>query len=115
MGKLELLTNIDMLLMVEREIGAKICHVIHRYAKANNKYIEKYNKDIECNSVESSYLMYLNANNLYGQAFSQNIEKCNKLTCRIHVVHIRALKQALIHGLILNKYTEYFNLIKNHG
>ena len=66
MGKLELLTNIDMLLMVEREIGAKICHVIHRYAKANNKYIEKYNIDVECNSVESSYLMYLDANNLYG-------------------------------------------------
>ena len=40
MGKLELLTNIDMLLMVEREIGAKICHVIHRYAKANNKYMK---------------------------------------------------------------------------
>ena len=40
MGKLELLTNIDMLLMVERGIGAKICHVIHRYAKANNKYMK---------------------------------------------------------------------------
>ena len=66
MGKLELLTNIDMLLMVEREIGAKICHVIHRYAKANNKYMKKYNIDVECNSVESSYLMYLDANNLYG-------------------------------------------------
>ena len=66
MGKLELLTNIDMLLMVEREIGAKICHVIHRYAKANNKYMKKYNIDVECNSVESSYLMYLDAKNLYG-------------------------------------------------
>ena len=66
MGKLELLTNIDMLLMVEREFGAKICHVIHRYAKANNKYMKKYNIDVECNSVESSYLMYLDANNLYG-------------------------------------------------
>ena len=66
MGKLELLTNIDRLLMVEREIGAKICHVIHRYAKANNKYMKKYNIDVECNSVESSYLMYLDANNLYG-------------------------------------------------
>ena len=44
-----------------------------------------------------------------------NIEKCNQLACRIHVGHIRALKQTLIHGLILNKYTEYFDLIKNHG
>ena len=66
MGKLALLTNIDMLLMVERGIGAKTCHAIHRYAKANNKYMKNYNKDVECNSVESSYLMYLDANNLYG-------------------------------------------------
>ena len=44
-----------------------------------------------------------------------NIEKCNKLACRIHVGHIRTLKQTLINGLILNKYTEYFDLIKNHG
>ena len=36
--KLELLTNVDMLLMVEKGITGGICHLIHRYAKANNKY-----------------------------------------------------------------------------
>ena len=40
--ELELLTDIDMLLMVEKGI----CHAIHRYAKENNKYMENYDKNI---------------------------------------------------------------------
>ena len=59
--KLELLTDIDMLLMVEKGIRGKICRAIHTYAKVNNKYMKSYDKDIT-----SSYLAYLNANNLYG-------------------------------------------------
>ena len=34
-----------MLLMVEKRIGGGICHAIHRYVKANNKYIENYNEN----------------------------------------------------------------------
>ena len=45
--KLELLTDVNMLLMVEKGIRGGICHVIYRYAKANNKYIKDYNKDEE--------------------------------------------------------------------
>ena len=168
--KLELLTDVDMLLMVEKGIRGGICHAINRYAKANNKYMKNYNKD-----KEESFIQYLNANNLYGWAMSQKllasgfkwkknlskftkefiknydedsdkgyilevdvgyskaeckarypenlydlhsdlpflpermkINKCTKLVCNLHdkkkyVVHIRPLKQALIHGLILKK------------
>ena len=45
--KLELLTNTDMLLMVEKGIRGGICHAIYRYAKANNKSMKNYNKGKE--------------------------------------------------------------------
>ena len=57
--KLELLTDIDMLLIVEKGIRGGICHAIHRYIKENNKYMKEYNKD-----NKSSYIMYVDANNL---------------------------------------------------
>ena len=41
--KLELWIDADMLLMVEKGIRGGICHAIHRYGKANNKYIKIYN------------------------------------------------------------------------
>ena len=39
--KLELITDVDMLLMVEKGIRGGICHAIHRYSKANNEYLKK--------------------------------------------------------------------------
>ena len=45
--KLDLLTDIDMLLMVEKVIRGGIYHFIYRYAKANNKYMKDYNKNKE--------------------------------------------------------------------
>ena len=66
--KLELLTDIDMLIMFEQGIRGGISQAIHKYAKANNKYMKSYNKDIL-----SPYLMYLDANNLYGWAICKKL------------------------------------------
>ena len=66
--KLELLTDYEMLLMVEEGIRGGICHSIHRHARANNKYIKHYDE-----SKESSYIQYLDANNLCGWAMSQKL------------------------------------------
>ena len=66
--ELELLTDYDMLLMVEEGIRGGICHSIHRNAKVNNKYMQNYN-----NNEESPYIQYLDANNLYGWAMSKKL------------------------------------------
>ena len=61
--KLDLLTDIDMLLIVEKCIRGGISHSIYRYAKANNKYMKDYDKN-----EKLSYIQYWDANNLYGWA-----------------------------------------------
>ena len=57
-----------MILMTGKGTRRGICQETYRYPKANNKYIKNYNKNIE-----SSYIQYLDANNLYGQAMSQKL------------------------------------------
>ena len=159
--RLELLQDLDMLLMFERGIRGGITQAVHRYASANNPYMEEYDKNKDTN-----YLQYLDAKNLYGWAMSQSLptgefrwincdswdpvrlvnmisrEKdygyllevnvkyqkelhdlhndipfmCSKMKIngveklipnlydkKKYVIHIRALKQAIDHGLILEK------------
>ena len=59
--KLDLSTDINMLLMVEKGIRGRICHAIHRSAKTNDKFMKDYDKN-----KESSYLKNCDLNNLYG-------------------------------------------------
>ena len=57
-----------MLLMVEKEIRGVIYNAIYRYAASNNKYMKNYNKE-----KKASYIMYLDAENLYGWEMSQKL------------------------------------------
>ncbi|XP_073231598.1 uncharacterized protein [Porites lutea] len=66
--ELQLLHDYDMLMMIEKGIRGGITHISKRYAKANNKYMKTYNPD-----KETSFIQYLDANNLYGWAMSQNL------------------------------------------
>ena len=50
--KLELLTNFNMILMVEEGIRGGMCHAVHRYAKANNKFMNKYDEKEEFSFLE---------------------------------------------------------------
>ncbi|GFT43648.1 uncharacterized protein NPIL_360211 [Nephila pilipes] len=64
--KLELFTDLDMHLFIERGIRGGISMISHRFSSANNKYLESYDE-----VKPSKYILYLDANNLYGWAMSQ--------------------------------------------
>ena len=61
-----MLTDVNMLLMVEKTIRGGICQAIYRYAKANNKQMKNYNKN-----KDSLYVQYRDSHNFYGWEMSQ--------------------------------------------
>ena len=66
--KLKLLTDIDMVLMVENSIIGGLTQVVRKYGVANNGYLPDYDKN-----QLSSYLQYLDANNLHGYAMIKKL------------------------------------------
>ena len=60
--KLELMIDIDMYQFIKKGMGCGVSYIANRHGKANNKYMKKYNE-----KTPSKYIMYLDANNLYGR------------------------------------------------
>ena len=66
--RLDLISDVDMFNFIEKGMRGGISTITHRYALANNKYMKNYDPQ-----KESSYIPYLDANNLYGWAMSQKL------------------------------------------
>ena len=103
-----------MLLMIEKRKRGRICHAIHRYAKANNKYMIYYdeNKDI-------SYILYLESNNLYGWAMSQKLPvvgfKFVNNVSKIDEDFIKSYDEDSDKGYILEVDVEYNKNLHEHS
>ena len=105
-----------MLLMVKKGIRGGICQAIRRHAKVINKYMKNNDKDIK-----SSYLMYLDASNLYGWAVSQKLPvngfKYVEKLSRFNEIFITNYNENNDIGYFLEVYINYskelFNLHKD--
>ena len=96
--ELELLSDIDMLLMIEKGIRGGISMISNRYAKANNKYMsESFNE-----KDPSKYIMYLDANNLYGWSMSKPLP-----THGFKWMNVDELETWELHSCILEVDLEY--------
>ena len=103
--KLELMTDIDMFQFIEKGLRGGISYIANRYGKANNKYMKEYNE-----KAPSKYIMYLDANNLYGWAMSQYLPTGGfrwMTQKQIDKINLAKYKEDSNKGLILEVDLEY--------
>ena len=103
--KLELITDINMFQFIEKGMRGGISYIANRYGKANNKYIKKYDE-----KAPSKYVMYLDANTLYGWAMSQYLPTGGfrwMTDKQINKINLATYKEDSKKGLILEVDLEY--------
>ena len=103
--KLELMTDIDMFQFIEKGMHGGVSYIANRYGNANNKYMKEYDE-----KAPSKYIMYLDANNLYGWAMSQYLPTGNfkwMSDKEISKIDLGKYKADGKNGLILEADLEY--------
>ena len=103
--KLELMVDIDMFQFIEKGMRGGISYIANRYGKGNNKYTISYDK-----TKPSKYIMYLDANNLYGWAMSQYLPTGGlrwMTEKQINKINLATYKEDSKKGLILEVDLEY--------
>ena len=108
--ELELLTDYDMVLMVEEGIRGGICHAMQRYAKAKNKYMKDYGR-----KKKSSYIQYLDANNLYGKAMTEklSVRRFRWMDDISKIDFVKVYNKNNNKGYILDVDVDYLNKLQN--
>ena len=110
--KLELMTDIDMFQFIEKGLRGGISYIANRYGNANNKYMKEYDE-----KAPSKYIMYLDANNLYGWAMSQYLPRGGfrwMTEKQINKIDLTKYKEDSEKGLILEvEYPEELHDLHN--
>ena len=101
--ELDLITDIDQQLFIEKGLRGGISYIAHRYARANNKYLSDYNPEIE-----DSYLTYQDANNLYGWAMIQKLPTSNFKWINPEIVKLENYDENSDKGIMI------WNILKNY-
>ena len=102
--KLKFISVMDMYLFTGKDTRGGISYIAKRYSKDNSKYMKSYE-----DSKLSKFIIYLNANNLYGWAMSQYLPSSRfkwSIQKEINRFNVNAIRENNSHGYILDLHLE---------
>jgi hypothetical protein len=99
---IDLVTDPDMYIMFERGIRGGVSQISHRYAKANNPYLEGYDA-----TKPTSYIMYVDANNLYGWSMMENLPVSHFEWCNPTIEEVLTGNYSCNNGMLVECDLEY--------